>query len=85
MNNLGSYNHFHNVLRHFDILPSFPFTTSETMRHYYLYTWYIRVATRVVKRLNTYDLRKLRNIRKLSKLHRMIAQRPVPPPKRKAC
>ena len=81
MSNLVSYNHFHNVLRLFDILPSFPFTTSETMRHYYLYTWNIRVATRVLKRRNTNDLKKLRNNRKLSKFHRMIAQRPVPPPK----
>ena len=27
-----SYNHFHNILRLFDVLPNFPFTTSETMR-----------------------------------------------------
>ena len=30
------YNHFHNILRLFDVLPNFPFTTSETMRNYYL-------------------------------------------------
>ena len=24
--------HFHNILRPFDVLPNFPFTTSETMR-----------------------------------------------------
>ena len=30
------YNHFHNCLRRFDVLPSFLFTTSETMRDYYL-------------------------------------------------
>ena len=28
-------NHFYNVLRHFDVLTNFPFTTSETMRDYY--------------------------------------------------
>ena len=28
----------------FDVLPNFPFTTSETMGDYYLETWYIRVA-----------------------------------------
>ena len=28
-------NIFHNILRHFDILPNFPFTASETMRDYY--------------------------------------------------
>ena len=33
---LGSYNHFHNILRLFDVLPNFPFTTSETMADYYL-------------------------------------------------
>ena len=25
------YNHFHNILRLFDVLPNFPFTTSEMM------------------------------------------------------
>ena len=29
-------NHFHNILRLFDILRNFPFTTSESMRDYYL-------------------------------------------------
>ena len=33
---------------------------------------YIQVASRVAKRLKTYDLRKLGNIRKVSKLHRII-------------
>ena len=28
--------HFHNILRLFDLLPNFPFTTSETMCDYYL-------------------------------------------------
>ena len=36
----GKYNHFHNILRLFDVLPNFLFTTSETMRSYYLETWY---------------------------------------------
>ena len=31
-----SNNHFHNILRCFDVLPNFPFTTSETMHDYYL-------------------------------------------------
>ena len=30
------YNHFHNILRLFDVLTNFFFTTSETMRDYYL-------------------------------------------------
>ena len=29
-------NQFHNILRLFDVLPTFPFTTSETMGDYYL-------------------------------------------------
>ena len=40
-------NHFHNILRLFDVLPNFTFTTSETMGDYYLQTWYIRVAERL--------------------------------------
>ena len=32
----GTYNYFHNILRLFDVLPNFAFTTSETMRNYYL-------------------------------------------------
>ena len=46
-------NHFHNILRLFDVLPNFSFTTGETMRDYYLETQYIRVAPRVVERLKT--------------------------------
>ena len=30
------YNQFHNILRLFDVLPNFPFTTSETIGDYYL-------------------------------------------------
>ena len=30
------YNHFHNILRLFDISANFAFTTGETMRDYYL-------------------------------------------------
>ena len=48
-------------------------TTGETMGNYYLSTWYIRVASQVAKQFNTYDLRKLGNNRKVSKLHRMVA------------
>ena len=29
-------NLFHNILGLFDVLPNFPFTTSETIRDYYL-------------------------------------------------
>ena len=34
--NAPTYNQFHNILRLFDVLPNFPFTTSETIVHYYL-------------------------------------------------
>ena len=43
------------------------------MRDYYLQAWYMRVVSRVADRLKTFDLRKLGNIKKVSKLHRMIA------------
>ena len=33
---IRSYNYFHNILRHFDVLRNFPFTTSETIHDYYL-------------------------------------------------
>ena len=64
-------NHFHNILRLFGVLPNFPFTSSETMRDYYLQTWHTQVASRVAELLK--DLRKLVNIRKVSKFHGMIA------------
>ena len=34
--NYPLYNQFHNILRLFDVLLNFPFTTSETMGDYYL-------------------------------------------------
>ena len=73
-------NNFPNILRLLDVLPNFPFITSETIHDCYVQTWYIRVASRVTDRL-----RKLWNIRKVSKPHRMIAQCPVALPKWKSC
>ena len=64
------YNHFHNIS------PSFSFTTSETMRDYYLETQYIRVVER---------LWKLKNIRKVPELCRMIAQSQPPSKNEKTC
>ena len=32
----GCYNHFHNILRLFDVLTNFGFSTSETIHNYYL-------------------------------------------------
>ena len=37
----------------FDVLPNFPFTTSETMRDYYLQTWYVLVASQGAELLKT--------------------------------
>ena len=47
------YNLFHNILRLFDVLPNFSFTTSETMLDHYFQIWYIRVDSRVAERLKT--------------------------------
>ena len=33
---INGYNQFHNILRLFDVLPNFPFITSEKMGDYYL-------------------------------------------------
>ena len=60
-------------MRVFDVLQNFTFTTSETMRDFYLCIWNIQVASQIAKWLKTDDLRKLENVRKVSKLHRMIA------------
>ena len=57
-----THNEFINILRLFDALPNFD-----------LRTWSIRVASRVAKQLKIYDLKKLVNVRRVSKLHRMIA------------
>ena len=36
INLITTHNQFHNILRLFDVLPNFPFATSETMEDYYL-------------------------------------------------
>ena len=82
----ANHNKFHNILRLFNILPNFPFTTSEMMYNCYLQVCYLHIlaAWRVAEQLKILDQRKLGNKRKVSKLpklHRNIAQRPVPPPK----
>ena len=48
------------------------FLSQQVERWAIITSWYIRVASRVAEPLKTYDLRKLANIRELSKLHRMI-------------
>ena len=69
-------------MRPFDVSPNFPFRISEIMRDYYLQTWYIQVASRVAEQFKTWDLRKLGNIGKMSKLHRMINENFVNPSKK---
>ena len=50
-----TYNHFHNILRLFGVLPSFPFITSETMRDI---RRYIGVASQVTEQLKSWEIRK---------------------------
>ena len=68
----------HNILRLFDVLPNLTYTTSETIRDSYLQKWYIRVASRVAHRLKIKDPRELGNIRRVSKPHKIAAQRQSP-------
>ena len=62
----GNYadNSGHNIMRIFDLLPNFPFFTSERKPDYY-----IRVAWQVAERLKTQELRKLGKLKIMSKLH----------------
>ena len=48
---LKTYNQFHNILRLFDVLLNFPFTTSETMCDYSLQKLLIRGASQVAEQL----------------------------------
>ena len=50
--------HFHNILRLYDVLTNFTFTTNEITRDYYLQTWYVQVASRAVEALKTWEIRK---------------------------
>ena len=63
------YNHFHNILRLFDVLTNFSFTTSETMRDYYYKHGIYKLPLELPN-----DLRKVGNIRNVFKPHRMMAQ-----------
>ena len=44
-------NQFHNILRLFDDLPDFLFSTSETICDFYLETCYLGVASRIPERI----------------------------------
>ena len=57
---LSGYNHFHNILRLFDVLSNFLFTTSEMMRDYYLQSCHIFHATRAAVQPSNLDPRELR-------------------------
>ena len=72
-----SHNHFHNILRLFDVLPNFPFTTSEAMCDYYLWTWYIQVSSRVAERLKIYEIRKCQESVKVSWNSILVPSLPV--------
>ena len=69
---IKSLNHVGNIWRIFDVLPSFPFTTSKTKCSYYYLRWYVRVASQVAE-LKNYNLTKLGNVKKISKLHKINA------------
>ena len=58
----------------FDVFPNFSFTTSEGICNYYLWTWYILVAWRLVEQLKKLG----KKPSKESKFHSMIAQSPCP-------
>ena len=64
------YDRFHNILRLFDVLPNLLFTTSETIGDI-IYKHAIYELPHELP--NDVRLRKLGNIRKVSKFHRMIA------------
>ena len=49
-------NQLHNILRLFDVLPNFPFTTIETIPDFYSQIWYIQVFSQFAERLKTYDI-----------------------------
>ena len=82
ISNMNIYNYVHNILRHFDRWANLLFTTMQVKRSVIISNKYgIRVPSRVAERLKTYDLRKLGNIRKILRFHRIIAQCPVLVPK----
>ena len=57
-----------NIRRLFHFLAQFLYTTSEKELDYYHRKVNVRVASRIVERLKTYDLKKLGNFKKIPKL-----------------
>ena len=74
--NLIIYNKFHNILKLFDVHQIY-FSPQVKRRGIVTYKHGIYELSH---ELPTQDLRKLGNIRKVPKSHRMLAQRPAPPP-----
>ena len=75
--NLIIYNKFHNILKLFDVHQIY-FSPQVKRRGIVTYKHGIYELSH---ELPTQDLRKLGNIRKVPKSHRMLAQRPAPPPR----
>ena len=78
---INSHIHNINISRLFHVLTNFPFTTSETMRDYYYKHGIYKLPQELPNDLRLKYLRKLGNIRKVSKLHKMVAQCPISLPK----
>ena len=76
--NLIIHNKFHNILKLFDVHQIY-FSPQVKRRGIVTYKHGIYELSH---ELPTQDLRKLGNIRKVSKSHRMLAQCPAPPPPR---
>ena len=72
-------NHFHNILRLFDVLANFPFTRSEMILIITYKHGIYELPHELPNELAYKDLRRLGNIRKVLKLHSIIAQCPVSP------
>ena len=78
-------NHVDDILRVFLWLSKFSFHHKWKEEWLLVINWNIKVTTRSAKWLKTYDIMKLGNIRKISKLQRLISPCPFLLPKWKFC
>ena len=69
LNQIRSYSHFQNILRLFDIFSNFPFTP---VKRCVVITYEHSIYELLSELLNDLRIRKLRNIKKEPKLHKMI-------------
>ena len=76
----STYNHVHNTLSLFEGSGNLLFTTSKTKHDYISNKLVYTSCLTSCQTTKTQDLRKLGNIKKVSKLYRSIAQCPVPLP-----